>query len=777
MASPYKASFALAPSNTSILPGSLCNDLLIWTGNSNQNILFGVSNVNTYLSVSGAGDLALSGNLTFSNQLQLSGIMLTQRTSATINNATSQVTAVDGLTYLNGNVLISMSNNQGSNTIQFLQNNTEYMRISSNGYVGIGKSNPASTLDVNGNISVVTTNSNNVFGGCNTTIYSSMGSNLLQTSNTNAYTLCVGNFTSSFVTGEMAGISFISGGELPYTYSNPPGAAIIYERTTVAGGNMSGCLHLRTCTACNVLTNMLTLSNSGDLVVNGSLNIVDTNFNVIRLTVLMPIGTPGYAILTLPYVSFGKIEIRSARLGQGANDADMVNEYIVNFLDNSTVPSVSLVSSTPSTSSYRVYCQHYFDSANSTLYIAAIRNVGGTFQVDCRLDGSSTTPTLTFSATLPAFTSLMPNYKLNVDTGDIVTYGNIGAGGGGSNIAPYATLHALQAASIGNTTNTNWTNHGLCIQNGSNIWGLGLNGAQDLLFCYGSNNNNTNGNNIVEAFISRTRGGAAITFTGQHRIHIKDIPASAASNYIGLIVCANNDEYILMNDTVCKGKNAITIDESLPFASLCTKSNDKTVFGVIANTEDPESRTDKYGSFVSCFKKERGDTRIFVNSLGEGAIWVSDANGPLESGDYITSSAIHGYGQKQNSEFLSTYTVAKITMNCDFNPIQKPIEIIKTKPVTNIVYQCDDKQISIDEYVTLSNSDNYSQIEVVTYENDLDNFGSIQWVSTSNYEYAYNIRYLDSYGKIIDYEQYLTSYSNNERVYRAAFVGCTYHCG
>jgi len=158
MASPYKASFALAPSNTSILPGSLCNDLLIWTGNSNQNILFGVSNVNTYLSVSGAGDLALSGNLTFSNQLQLSGIMLTQRTSATINNATSQVTAIDGLTYLNGDVLISMSNNQGSNTIRFLQNSTEYMRISSNGYVGIRTSNPLYNLDVTGTTRIYNSN-------------------------------------------------------------------------------------------------------------------------------------------------------------------------------------------------------------------------------------------------------------------------------------------------------------------------------------------------------------------------------------------------------------------------------------------------------------------------------------------------------------------------------------------------------------------------------------------------------------------------------------------
>jgi len=68
------------------------------------------------------------------------------------------------------------------------------------------------------------------------------------------------------------------------------------------------------------------------------------------------------------------------------------------------------------------------------------------------------------------------------------------------------------------------------------------------------------------------------------------------------------------------------------------------------------------------FVKERGDTRVCINSLGEGAIWIIDINGNLEAGDYITSSHILGYGQKQDSEFLANYTVAKITMDCDFEP-------------------------------------------------------------------------------------------------------------
>ena len=87
------------------------------------------------------------------------------------------------------------------------------------------------------------------------------------------------------------------------------------------------------------------------------------------------------------------------------------------------------------------------------------------------------------------------------------------------------------------------------------------------------------------------------------------------------------------------------------------------------------------------FDKEKGDTRTFINSLGEGGIWVSDKNGNLESGDYITSSSIPGYGQKQDSEFLANYTVAKITMDCDFNPSQQKVKKIKRHDIKVTYYK------------------------------------------------------------------------------------------
>jgi len=140
-----------------------------------------------------------------------------------------------------------------------------------------------------------------------------------------------------------------------------------------------------------------------------------------------------------------------------------------------------------------------------------------------------------------------------------------------------------------------------------------------------------------------------------------------------------------MSGGIEAGSNAITTNESLPVVSLSTKANDKKCFGVISASEDPEERSDVFGSFVTPYEKEQGDTRVYINSVGEGAMWVTNTNGPLESGDYITTSNVAGYGQRQDDDVLHNYTVAKITMDCDFNPPNIPVQRI-LKELSNITY-------------------------------------------------------------------------------------------
>jgi hypothetical protein len=327
----------------------------------------------------------------------------------------------------------------------------------------------------------------------------------------------------------------------------------------------------------------------------------------------------------------------------------------------------------------------------------------------------------------------------------------------------------------------------------------------------------------VRAYIDGNGTGGDLNFTGQHRCFIKEIPFTNIENFEGLIVSANQNEYVKMTDGVKTGSNAITMNESLPVVSLSTKVNDKKCFGVISASEDTETRENRYGNLVSVFEKELGDTRVYINSLGEGAMWVVNTAGTLESGDYITTSNVAGYGQRQDSDSLKNYTVAKITMDCDFAPATQPIQIIKKElqdvnywvnatyenvsleeysnlaedvrtTTTEIYYSNEDGEITTDKYNTLesnvqstyteltrtihqkiSTEESKTEQEGSTLEvrqeliNVLDEHGQLQWEDhPTDTEKAYKIRYLTSDG---------TQTDEANAVHIAAFVGCTYHCG
>ncbi len=58
--------------------------------------------------------------------------------------------------------------------------------------------------------------------------------------------------------------------------------------------------------------------------------------------------------------------------------------------------------------------------------------------------------------------------------------------------------------------------------------------------------------------------------------------------------------------------------------------------------------------------------RLIVNSVGEGGLWVCNSNGNIENGDFIQSSDHLGYGEKQDDDLLHNFTVAKATIDCNF---------------------------------------------------------------------------------------------------------------
>ena len=153
--------------------------------------------------------------------------------------------------------------------------------------------------------------------------------------------------------------------------------------------------------------------------------------------------------------------------------------------------------------------------------------------------------------------------------------------------------------------------------------------------------------------------GETMTFTGAHHSlpndnDINHYTASidrkgdiADSDYRGKIVVAS-DGYMYKNNI--ENKDAIMISQAWTKVDLSTTHKDKKAYGVISDYAERES----------------GSDMLVVNAVGEGGIWICDASGSFENGDYITTSKIPGYGCKQDDDLLHNYTVAKITNDCNF---------------------------------------------------------------------------------------------------------------
>jgi hypothetical protein len=175
------------------------------------------------------------------------------------------------------------------------------------------------------------------------------------------------------------------------------------------------------------------------------------------------------------------------------------------------------------------------------------------------------------------------------------------------------------------------------------------------------------GNDAQGAYYNKALYIAYGTFTGFHRCYIEDELCNDENvdifknEYIGRVVIStgkiktdasrkkegeeNEHEWYSL-----EGKEGITIEDALPIIQLSRIRKDKRVYGVLG---DPKRGTNN-------------NSRIIVNGCGEGAICVANTNGNIENGDYIQTSDLLGYGEKQDDDLHRNYTIAKAVMDCTF---------------------------------------------------------------------------------------------------------------
>jgi len=288
-----------------------------------------------------------------------------------------------------------------------------------------------------------------------------------------------------------------------------------------------------------------------------------------------------------------------------------------------------------------------------------------------------------------------------------------------------------------------------------------------------------------------------VNFTGQHRVFVAGTTVNELGVSEGFIVVCDQDDYITAPGSApigqfARGQNAITINDALPIVSLAKVAYDKRVFGILSPSVMPldplMTSPDVQGQqqLVMC-----GDVRMEINAIGAGAIWISDANGPLVSGDLITSSTIPGYGQLQTGTFpgmFQNFTVAKITCDCDFFPPQKPVWVVQTDenglnvvdPVTGWPVRVQEMTTVLIDPATNMAANVAVQRTLITdpvaFQTWFDSLVSTQQPAT---ETPYKMRFILADGTQITEAEYTANMASVPAIpcFRAAFVGCTYHCG
>jgi hypothetical protein len=194
---------------------------------------------------------------------------------------------------------------------------------------------------------------------------------------------------------------------------------------------------------------------------------------------------------------------------------------------------------------------------------------------------------------------------------------------------------------------------------GQGTW-FGVYGSGDT-GVYGIGDTGVCGNGKLYDFYAQGAGGTDYgPFTGAHEAKLcDDFPVDVEP---GMIVSVTGETQVRYDD---KGK--VSISSTLPTVKLSDAANDKAVFGVfVADTPLPQDHW-----------YEAGETERFatVNALGEGRVWVCNINGEIEAGDYITTSSIPGYGQKQYDNLLRSCTLGKAIEAVDWDSVTEMVEL------------------------------------------------------------------------------------------------------
>lgn len=151
------------------------------------------------------GGLKISSNIEIANSVAIRGLKILKR-DGTMANITT--TSIKGLSNDNDGVVITMPGNAGTDSIRFVGNGSELMRLTGTGNLGIGTTTPTSKLDVNGTINAT------ALQQAGASVLTTAGGTLtgsLTGTTINATTMQTGSTTRITSTGALQNVSMANG--------------------------------------------------------------------------------------------------------------------------------------------------------------------------------------------------------------------------------------------------------------------------------------------------------------------------------------------------------------------------------------------------------------------------------------------------------------------------------------------------------------------------------------------------------------------------------------
>jgi hypothetical protein len=147
-------------------------------------------------------------------------------------------------------------------------------------------------------------------------------------------------------------------------------------------------------------------------------------------------------------------------------------------------------------------------------------------------------------------------------------------------------------------------------------------------------------------------------FTGAHEVLLSEFFPNDVK--VGLIVSGTGEAHVRQS-----ADGEVDLSSTLPTVKLADSAEDNAVLGVlVAEIALPEDHW---------YTPVAGQRFASVNALGEGRVWVTNMNGDVKVGDYITTSSIPGYGQTQDDHILRGYTLAKAMETVDWDSVTETV--------------------------------------------------------------------------------------------------------